>query len=103
MSLQKTRVLVTGAGGFIGSHLSQTLHAQGALVFGLVRNSIPDRQHLAEQHVFDISDGVRVRQLVQDVQPELVVHLAADKSRGTDQAEYRYGYEANLLGSLNLI
>lgn len=103
MSLQKKRVLVTGAGGFVGRHLSQVLNAQGVLVVGFVRNPSAHKQYFVEHHVLDMLDRVRLQQVVQDVQPELVVHLAADKNRGTDQAEYRSGYEANLLGSLNLI
>lgn len=103
MSLQGKRVLVTGAGGFVGSRLCQVLYAQGALVVGFVRSLREQERHLADQHVVDISDRVRVRGLVQLVQPELVVHLAAAKNRSLALAEYRVGYEANLLGTLNLI
>lgn len=103
MNVKMKRVLVTGANGFIGRHLSQVLHGQGAMVVGFVRNSGAQTPYLAEQHVVDISDRFRLRQLVQDTQPDLVVHLAADKNRGIDLAEYRSGYEANLFGTLNLI
>ena len=104
MSLQEKRVLVTCAGGFVGSHLCRALHAQGIhQVVGLGRSRSVHEQHFAEQHVVDIADRVWVRQLVQDVRPDLVVHLAASKNRGFDLADYRAGYETNLFGSLNLI
>ena len=102
-SLQEKRVLVTGASGFVGSHLSRVLYAEGARVVGFVRERTTRKEYLIDQHVLDMSDRVRVRQLVQEVHPELVVHLAASKNRTIDQAEYRSGYDANLFGTLNLI
>lgn len=96
-------VLVTGAGGFVGSHLCQALYAQGARVVGFVRSHGARKQNVAEQHVVDISDRGRVLKLIQNIRPDMVVHLAAAKNRSIDMAEYRAGYETNLLGSLNLI
>ena len=36
-------------------------------------------------------------------QPEIVVHLAANKNRGKDSIAFREGYENNLIGSINII
>ena len=43
MEWDKKRVLVTGAGGFIGSHLVERLAELEAMVRALVRNSSPKR------------------------------------------------------------
>jgi dTDP-glucose 4,6-dehydratase len=43
MEWDKKRVLITGAGGFMGSHLVERLVELGASVRALVRNSSPKR------------------------------------------------------------
>lgn len=85
-TLRDVPVLVTGAGGFIGSHLVQRLLDEGARVRAFVRyNSRNDRGALewlpAEQRrqieyvVGDLKDGEAVRQAVKGCQ--LVFHLGA--------------------------
>ena len=102
MTLKNKRVLVTGAGGFIGQHLCKALFGKDATVVGLVRSAV-DNKYLSEQYVLDISDEMDVIKIVNFVQPEFVVHLAASKNRGVDPAAYREGYRTNTLGSLNVI
>ncbi len=77
-------MLVTGAGGFIGSHLTERLVEAGARVRALVHynalgtwgwlDSSPARED-AEILVGDICDGDSVRQAVRGV--DVVFHLAA--------------------------
>ena len=102
MLLKNKRVLVTGAGGFVGQHLCKVLFEKGATVVGLLRNAV-DNKYLSEQYSVDMFDEETTRQIIQFVQPEFVVHLAANKNRGVDTGAYREGYKTNLIGSLNLI
>jgi len=80
------RVAVTGAGGFIGSHLVEALVREGANVRALVRyTSSSQRGHLdrvppsvlanVEVVLGDVADGACVRKLVQGT--DVVFHLAA--------------------------
>ncbi len=84
MNWQGKKVLVTGAGGFIGSHLSESLCREGARVRALVHyNALASRGWLDDSELSDeleivagdIADADSVRQAVQGV--DVIFHLAA--------------------------
>ena len=76
------RVLVTGATGFIGSHLARRLVAEGAHVSVFMR-ATSDRRSLAQVldqvtvHEVDICDADGVRAAMAATRPQIVFHLAA--------------------------
>ena len=110
------KILVTGAAGFIGFHVSRRLIDRGDLVAGLDNlNSYYDvqlkRDRLSqltgspgfEFRQIDLTDEASVRELFQSFRPERVVHLAA-------QAGVRYSIEnprayidSNIVGFLNIL
>ncbi|MCK6519876.1 GDP-L-fucose synthase [Myxococcota bacterium] len=60
------RVLLTGAGGFLGSHLADRLRAAGAILIA------PRRAEL------DLLDRAATEAAFRDARPELVLHAAVD-------------------------
>ncbi len=86
-----TRVLVTGGGGFLGSHLVERLESEGHDVFS------------ARQSDYDLTSPDAAR-LFDDAVPELVFHLAAEVGGiGANRANPgRYWY-ANLAMGLNVL
>ena len=81
------RILVTGAGGFVGGHLLSVLHRAGHEVIGTsLRPWTPPVP--VETVVLDIGDAAQVRQLLETCRPEGVIHLAA-------QASVRRSWEAS--------
>ena len=75
------RVLITGGAGFIGSHLADSLLAQGdqvAILDNLTTGSRANIAHIENQieiHQGDIRDEALVNKLVADA--DLVLHMAA--------------------------
>ena len=83
------KVLVTGAAGFIGFHLSRRLAADSHHVLGLDNFSDyydPDlkrarvrhlRHDNIEFHPLDITDETKLHGMMSEFRPDIVVHLAA--------------------------
>ena len=112
MNWKNKRVLVTGAGGFIGSHLTEELARQGARVRALVRyNSRGDRGFLedlsrdlasrVEIVAGDITDPHFVQTLVEG--REVVFHLAALIAIPYSYAAPASYVSTNVTGTLNVL
>jgi UDP-glucose 4-epimerase len=88
------RALVTGASGFIGANLCRRLLDLGFTVHGISRGeqSAPD----VLWHRADATDHVAVRQLMLEVSPDVVYHLASRVTGSSELADVRAILDANL-------
>jgi UDP-glucose 4-epimerase len=99
--LRTTRILVTGALGFIGTHLCRALSARGASIVALTHGDAAADLGRAERHEIDLRNRDAVRGVVRAVAPDVVAHLAGLKL-GTALTDFRACYDANLLATLHL-
>jgi nucleoside-diphosphate-sugar epimerase len=93
-------VLVTGATGFVGSHVAEALGRQGVVSRALVRPT-SDVRRLASAEIElapgSLEEPASLRQAMEGV--DVVVHLAA-LTRAHTEEEY---HRANVLGTRNLL
>lgn len=102
----KKVALVTGAEGFIGSHLVRYLQSKRWNVTGTYclhgTNSFPALPGLRFVQC-DVRNGQKVTQLVTDVEPTHVFHLAAQSLPTLSWADPVTTFESNVMGSLYLL
>ena len=86
------RVLVTGGGGFLGSHLVERLRAEGLDPFA------------ARRRDYDLTLADEVARLFAEARPELVFHLAAEVGGiGANRANPGRFWYANLAMGMNIL
>jgi GDP-4-dehydro-6-deoxy-D-mannose reductase len=100
------KCFVTGAAGFAGSHLVEYLVDQGREVVAFVHQG-ESLLHLeaVRRHIRiesgDVRDADRLRDVLREVRPARIFHLAA-LSWG-ENSDWRSCYEVNFGGTLNLL
>lgn len=88
-------ILITGVTGFVGRHLEELLSKSGHDVLG---TTTQDNEGLIN---CDFRDRDRVFEVIKNVKPDVVIHLAALSS--VTQGKTIEYYETNLVGTENLL
>lgn len=96
------RVLLTGISGFLGGHMTRQLTADGHRVAGVV---IPGHEGPddAELHEADLTDRSATRRVVESVDPDAVIHLAALSHVGRSWSAMADYYRVNVEGTEHLL
>ncbi len=101
------RLLVTGGAGFIGSNTVDALIAKGhgevAVLDDLSAGKRAQVNPNARFHEADLRDAAKVRQILAQERPEVIIHLAAQMDVRRSVADPPFDAQVNLVGLLNLI
>ncbi|SHN26297.1 GDP-D-mannose dehydratase [Duganella sacchari] len=92
------RALITGLSGFTGHYVAQELRNAGYEVFGTIT---PGHAPGAGEFAVDLNDRAGLAAVVQQVQPDVVAHLAAIAFVAHGDAEQMY--RVNVAGTRNLL
>lgn len=101
-----TRSLVTGAAGFIGSHVARHCLDLGHDIVALDDLSGGFRDHVPEGVNFiegSVTDTALIDELFRHHQFDAVYHLAAYAAEGLSHFIRRFNYTNNVIGSMNVI
>src|SRR5438094_4863331 len=102
----KKRILVTGAAGFMGSHLAEALANKNHEVYGIDNFSI-GRAHNVPQNIhftkLDLVDAKATSRFIKKIKPTIIYHLAAWAHEGLSQFIPKIITENNYNAFLNLI
>jgi len=105
----KKKVLITGITGFTGSHLAEYLLKKGYVVDGTIRgrcrqtefiDNVKDKLNLLECDLTDINS---VFTTLEESQPDVIFHLAAQSFVPTSWRAPQETFNTNALGTLNLL
>ncbi|GLV24649.1 GDP-6-deoxy-D-lyxo-4-hexulose reductase [Sphingobium sp. TomTYG45] len=93
--------MITGVDGFTGRHLAASLASQGHEIVGISHGPIVNSvEGLTESYACDLTDAQGLKNIVADLRPDKIAHLAAIAfvSHGVVEDIYR----TNIVGSRNL-
>lgn len=97
------KVLVTGASGFIGSHLCRRLCDCGAEVHGISRTTRSTHKSCSHWWQGDLADIGTVRDLLTSIKPEIIFHLASHVVGARDIEVVLPTFNSNLVSTVNLL
>jgi UDP-glucose 4-epimerase len=102
-ALAGSRVMVTGATGFIGTALCKRLVNLGAVVHGVSRTAHRNSTSQTRWRAADLTDAEAAIQLLTDIRPDVVFHLASHVSGDRSYVAVKPTVRDNLLTTTNLL
>lgn len=99
-------ILVTGAEGFVGTHMIEYLRQRGVEVVAGVRNrgrKLALERRMGRAIVCDVSDAINVARAIASVKPDGIIHLAGASRAFTADSEPLEAYQSIVSGWANVL
>lgn len=103
LQLRGKRVLVTGARGFLGSHLCERLVTEGAQVHAVSRSPVKDGANGARWWQCDLLDLEGLARLLSQTAPDFVYHLSGHVSAAPQIENVLPAFHSLLTSTVNLL
>lgn len=110
---KKKKIIVTGANGFLASHITYQLLLNQANVVGIIKEEIPSsflNSRLKEKKYKNIrlikgniSDYLFIKRLFKDYKPDICFHLAAQAVVGKANKSPLPTFKTNIAGTWNIL
>ncbi|MGJ0776703.1 GDP-mannose 4,6-dehydratase [Faecalicoccus pleomorphus] len=97
------KVLIFGASGFVGSYLSQEFLNHDYEVYGSDKNVTEMLPKEVEFQISDILNSIQTEKLIGEINPDIIVNLAAISSVGASWNIPQATIDINVIGALNIM
>ncbi len=108
------RVIITGATGFLGSHLCVSFKNHGYDVHATLRDDnapstkmrrydLEKISHIVHEHKVSLSDFEGVLDVIKNVNPDVIIHLASVVDVNRSNVMPRETFNASAVGLLNIL
>lgn len=97
------KVLVTGANGFVGKYLVQALQERNHEVIAGLQNPVDELAGQSECVCFDILHKEQVNQVIASLQPDGIIHLAAQSMVKIAWESPADTLTVNAVGTINIV
>src|SRR3989344_3877259 len=103
--METIKIFITGAGGFMGSHLVDFLHEKGHEVHGIFYGSVNLTSEIKNKNnliACDIRDKTKMYELIAKIRPDEIYNLAAQSYPTVSWEQPHYTTATNILGTINV-